>query len=85
MQKPSVTVLTMTCAVALCACQSPLPAASAPPLLIPPLPQAIGTKRAPNLTQRLRQLLTPLPVMAFSQPASSRAAPVPVRKIRLEN
>ena len=70
MRKTSVTVLTMMCAAALCACQSPSPAASAPPLQIPPLPQAIGTKRAPNLTQRLRQLLTPSPVMATTPPAS---------------
>lgn len=70
MQKLNVTVLKMTCAAALCACQSPLPAASAPQAQIPPLPQAIGVKRAPNLSQRLRQLLTPLPAMATTPPAS---------------
>ena len=48
----------------------PVAAASAPPLQIPPLPQAIGLKRAPNLTQRLRQLLTPLPATATTPPAS---------------
>ena len=70
MRKLNATVLTMTCAAALSACQSPSPAASAPPLLIPPLPQAIGMKRAPNLTRRLRQLLTPLPATATTPPAS---------------
>ncbi|WP_243420158.1 hypothetical protein [Janthinobacterium sp. 78] len=70
MRKLNATVLTMTCAAALCACQSPSPAASAQPLQIPPLPQAISTKRAPNLTQRLRQLLTPLPATATTPPAS---------------
>ena len=51
----------------------PVPAASAPlpsSLSIPPLPAAIGAKRAPNLTARLRQLLTPLPATATTQPAS---------------
>ena len=70
MRKPSVTVLTMMCAAALCACQFPSPAATAPQAQIPPLPQAIGTKRAPNLTQRLRQLLTPLPATATTPPAN---------------
>ena len=48
-RKLNVTVLTMTCAAALCASQSPLPAATAPlpPVpTIPPLPLAIGMKRA---------------------------------------
>ena len=70
MQKLNVALSMLTCAAALCACQSPLPAASAPQLQMPPLPQAIGTKRAPNLTQRLRQLLTPLPATATTPPAS---------------
>ena len=70
MRKPSVTVSMLMCAAALCACQSPSPVASAPPLQSPPLPQAIGMKRAPNLTQRLRQLLTPLPATATTPPAS---------------
>ncbi|MNN19955.1 hypothetical protein D3C81_1332130 [compost metagenome] len=70
MRKLNVTVSALMCAAALCACQSPLPAASAPPLQIPPLPQAISTKRAPNLTQRLRQLLTPLPATATTPPAN---------------
>ena len=50
MRKLSVTISMLTCAAALCACQSPSPAAIAPMPQIPPLPQAIGTKREPNLT-----------------------------------
>ncbi|MBB5610762.1 hypothetical protein HDE71_005332 [Janthinobacterium sp. S3M3] len=69
MQKLNVTVLMLACVAALCSCQSPLPVVAVQPQ-IPQLPMEIATKREPNLTQRLRQLLAPLPATATTPPAS---------------
>ena len=63
--------LSLMCALALSACQSPsLRVVQTPQVQIPPLPAAIGTKRAPNLRLRLEQLLQPSPTTATTPSGS---------------
>lgn len=66
MKKPKLTALLAICAVALCACASPLPAPMQPVMVEPPqlapAPADVMVKREPNFLARLLNFLSDSPL-----------------------